>query len=163
MSTITVTGNITRQPEGSELSTGKFLARFSIAENRTITYRDGREPETAVSYFDVVAWEELGENILCLPKGARVTVVGRMTQHSWEDAEGNKRSKLEITADDVAASLRWAKVTIEKNQRKMSPEEEASYEKSRPSQGRSKPKAAPREEFSTADEDGDEFFEPNWD
>ena len=69
-------------------------------------------------FFDCVAWESLAENISeSLEKGCRVTVTGRIEQRSWTTPEGDKRSKLEVVADDVAPSLRWASAQVVKNER----------------------------------------------
>jgi single-strand DNA-binding protein len=53
-----------------------------------------------------------------LSKGARVIVTGRLEQRSWETSEGEKRSKVEVVADEVGPSLRWATAKVEKNNRK---------------------------------------------
>ena len=67
----------------------------------------------------MVCWGQLAENTAqSLAKGARVLVSGRLDQRSWETAEHERRSKIEITADEVAPSLRWATATITKNERR---------------------------------------------
>ena len=67
----------------------------------------------------MVCWGQLAENAAqSLSKGARVLVSGRLDQRSWETAEHERRSKIEITADEVAPSLRWATATITKNERR---------------------------------------------
>ena len=79
----------------------------------------GQEWEESTSFFDVVAWGGLAENIAqCLTRGDRVVVDGRLDQRSWENTDGDKRSKVEITANEVAPSLRWATVEITKNERR---------------------------------------------
>ena len=77
--------------------------------------RDG-EWQEETSFFNVVAFGPMGENVADLPKGARVVVFGRLNQRTWEK-DGEKRSTVEVTADDIGASLRWATVTINKNER----------------------------------------------
>jgi single stranded DNA-binding protein len=65
--------------------------------------------EETTSFFDVVAWGTLAENLAdSLRRGDRVVVEGRLDQRSWENNQGEKRSKIEITANEVAPSLRWA-------------------------------------------------------
>ncbi len=49
-------------------------------------------------------------------KGARVIVYGRLDQRSWENQEGERRSKVEIVADDVAPSLKWATAEVTRNE-----------------------------------------------
>ena len=66
----------------------------------------------------MVAWGSLAENLAdSVHRGDRVVVEGRLDQRGWENNQGEKRSKIEITANEVAPSLRWATVEISKNQR----------------------------------------------
>lgn len=116
---VTVTGNITRDPELRFTPSGAAVANFGIAVNRRWQNRQTNEWEEQVSYFDVTAWNQLAENSAeSLTKGSRVTVTGRLEQRSWETSDGERRSKIEIVADDIAASLRWATVDITKNERR---------------------------------------------
>ena len=50
-------------------------------------------------------------------KGTRIIATGRVKQDSWEDAEGNKRSKLAMVADEIGPSLRWARAEVERIER----------------------------------------------
>ena len=80
--------------------------------------RQSQEWAESTSFFDVVAWRELAENATeSLARGTRVTVTGRLEQRSWETPEGQKRSKVEINATDIAASLRWATAKVTKTER----------------------------------------------
>ena len=109
--TVTITGNATREPELRYTPSGQAVASFGVAVNRRWQNRQTQEWEEAVSFFDVTAWSQLAENIAeSVAKGTRVTVTGRLDQRSWETPEGDKRSKIEIVADDIAVSLRWATV-----------------------------------------------------
>lgn len=111
--TITLSGNVTRDPELRYTTGGKAVASFGLAVNRR--YQVGGEWQEQTSFFDVVAWGPLGENAAgSLTKGNRIVVTGRMDQRNWETEAGDKRSKLELVADDIGASLRWAKVKIDK-------------------------------------------------
>lgn len=111
--TITLSGNVTRDPELRYTTGGKAVASFGLAVNRR--YQVGGEWQEQTSFFDVVAWGPLGENAAgSLTKGNRIVVSGRMDQRNWETEAGDKRSKLELVADDIGASLRWAKVQIDK-------------------------------------------------
>jgi len=66
----------------------------------------------------VVAWRKLAENATqSLARGTRVTVTGRLEQRSWETPEGQRRSKVEINASDIATSLVWATAKVTKNER----------------------------------------------
>ena len=116
--TITITGNLTRDPELRFTPSGQATTSFGIAVNRRWLNRDADTWEESTSFFDVVAWRELAENATeSLARGTRVTVTGRLEQRSWESTEGEKRSKVEVVADDVATSLRWATAKVTKNER----------------------------------------------
>jgi single-strand DNA-binding protein len=116
--TVTIAGNLTRDPEVRFTPGGQATASFAIAVNRTWTDRQSQERKESTSFFDVVAWGTLAENAATsLAKGTRVVVTGRLDQRSWETAEGDKRSKVEITADELAPSLRWATVQVTRNER----------------------------------------------
>ena len=115
---ITLMGNVTRDPELRFTPSGQGVASFGLAVNRRWQNRQTNEWEEAVSFFDVVAWGTLGENISeSLTKGTRVIVVGRLDQRSWETENGEKRSKVEIVADEIGPSLRWATAEVSKNER----------------------------------------------
>lgn len=116
--TVTITGNATREPELRFTPSGQAVASFGVAVNRRWQNRQTQEWEEAVSFFDVTAWAQLAENLAeSVTKGTRVTVTGRLDQRSWETQDGDKRSKVEIVADDVAISLRWATAEVMKNER----------------------------------------------
>jgi single-strand DNA-binding protein len=115
---VTVTGNATREPELRFTPSGQAVANFGIAVNRRWQNRQTQEWEEAVSFFDITAWSQLAENAAeTVAKGTRVTVTGRLDQRSWETQDGDKRSKVEIVADDIAVSLRWATAEVNRNER----------------------------------------------
>lgn len=89
-------GRLTRDPEVRTTSTGKTITSFSLAVDR------GGQDDQA-DFFDVTAWEKLGELVSqYLTKGRRCLVQGRLRQDSWDDKEtGKKRSKVEVVATDV--------------------------------------------------------------
>ena len=112
---VTVVGNVTRDPELRFTPSGAAVATFGLAWNRRSQNARG-EMEEQVSFFDVTCWRQLAENIAeSLTKGTRVIVYGRLEQRSWETQDGERRSKVEIVADDVAPSLRWATAEITRN------------------------------------------------
>lgn len=116
---LTLIGNVTRDPELRFTPSGQGVASFGIAVNRKWQNRQTNEWEEQTSFFDVVAWGSLGENVAeACQKGERVIVVGRLDQRSWETEGGDKRSKVEIVADEVGPSLRWATATVSKNERR---------------------------------------------
>lgn len=117
--TITVVGNLTRDPELRYTPSGAPKASFGMAVNRRWQNRNTQEWEEATSFFNVVCWRDMAENVAeSLPKGARVVVTGRLEQRSWETDEGERRSVVEIVADEVGPSLRWATADITKNDRR---------------------------------------------
>jgi single-strand DNA-binding protein len=93
-------GNLTRDPELRQTPSGQSVASFSLALNRSYKDQSG-EWQEATDYIDVVAWGPLGERVSqYLSKGRRVLVQGRLQSRSWEQ-EGQKRSKVEVLANDV--------------------------------------------------------------
>jgi single-strand DNA-binding protein len=116
---VSIVGNLTREPELRFTPTGQATATFGVAVNRRWQNRQNGEWEESTSFIDVVCWGSLAENATqSLAKGARVLVTGRLDQRSWETPEHERRSKVEITADEIAPSLRWATVVIQKNERR---------------------------------------------
>jgi single-strand DNA-binding protein len=116
--TVTVIGNVTRDPELRFTPSGQAIATFGLAVNRRWQNRQTQEWEEQVSFFDVTCWAQLGQNVSdSLNKGARVIVSGRLEQRSWETDQGEKRSKVEIVADEVGPSLRWATAEVTRNER----------------------------------------------
>ena len=117
--TVVLVGNITRDPELRFTPTGQATATFGLAVNRRWQNRQTQEWEEATSFFDVVCWREMAENAAeSLTRGSRVIVTGRLDQRSWENQEGEKRSKIEVTADEIGPSLRWATAQVTKNERR---------------------------------------------
>jgi single-strand DNA-binding protein len=116
--TITVVGNVTRDPELKFLNSGQAALRLSIAVSRRWQNRQTQEWEEKTSFFDVQCYGPMAENAAnSLQKGARIIVTGRMEQRSWETENGEKRSAFEIVADEVAPSLRWATASVTKTPR----------------------------------------------
>ena len=116
---VTLVGNVTRDPELRFTPNGQATASFGLAVNRRWQNRQTQEWEEATSFFDVVCWREMAENVSeSLTRGARVIVTGRLEQRSWETPEGDKRSRIEVIADELGPSLRWATAQIVKNERR---------------------------------------------
>ena len=112
-------GNVTRDPELRFTNTGQANVTFGLAVNRRWQNRQTQEWEEATSFFDVVCWREMAENVSeTITRGARVMVAGRLEQRSWETQEGDRRSKVEVVADEIGPSLRWATAQITKNERR---------------------------------------------
>jgi single-strand DNA-binding protein len=116
---VVLVGNVTRDPELRFTNTGQPTASFGLAVNRRWQNRQTQEWEEATSFFDVVCWREMAENVSeSLTRGARVVVAGRLEQRSWETTDGDRRSKVEVVADEIGPSLRWATAQVTKNDRR---------------------------------------------
>src|SRR5947209_10808529 len=117
--TVTLVGNLTRDPELRYTPTGQATCQFGLAVNRVWTDRQSNERNEAVSFFNVTAWREMAENAgESLTKGSRVIVTGRLEQRSWETPDGDKRSVVEVVADEIGPSLRWATAQVVRNERR---------------------------------------------
>lgn len=93
-------GNLTRDPELRQTPNGQNVCSFSLALNRSYKGSDGNWQE-ATDFIDVVAWGPLGERVAqYLSKGRPALVNGRLQSRSWEQ-DGQKRSKVEVVAQDV--------------------------------------------------------------
>jgi single-strand DNA-binding protein len=117
--TVVLVGNLTRDPELRYTPAGAATCQFGLAVNRRWQNRQTSEWEEATSFFNVVAWREMAENAgESLTKGSRVIVTGRLEQRSWETPEGEKRSVVEVVADEIGPSLRWATAQVVRNERR---------------------------------------------
>ena len=112
-STVTIVGNLTRDPELRFTAGGKGVASFGVAVGRR--FQQNGEWQEKTSFFNVTAWDTLGENVAAsLTKGTRVLVTGRLEQREYETKEGEKRNVVEIVADEIGPSLRWARAEVER-------------------------------------------------
>jgi single-strand DNA-binding protein len=103
---ITLTGNLTADPEIRYFDSGTAKAEFSVAVNRVWNDANGEKKEQT-SYFKVEAWKYLAEDVArVLTKGVRVTVKGTIEQKTWDDKEtGDKRSIFIVTASQIGLGL----------------------------------------------------------
>jgi single-strand DNA-binding protein len=116
-STVTVVGNLTRDPELRFTQGGRAICTLGLAVSRR--YQVNNEWQEQTSFFNAVAWAQLGENAAAsLTKGMRVMVTGRLEQRSYDTSEGEKRSVVEIVADEIGPSLRWATAAVDRNDRR---------------------------------------------
>ena len=110
---VSLVGNLTRDPELRYTTGGRGVASFGLAVNRR--WQQNGEWQEDVSFFNIVAWGDLGENAAAsLNKGNRVVVTGRLEQRSYETKEGEKRNVTEVIADELGPSLRWAQAQVER-------------------------------------------------
>jgi len=116
--TVTLVGNLTRDPELRYTPSGQATVTFGLAVNRRWQNRQTQEWEEATSFFDIVCWRELAQNVSeTLTRGTRVIVTGRLEQRTWESPDGERRSKIEVVADELGPSLRWATASVVRNER----------------------------------------------
>jgi single-strand DNA-binding protein len=102
--TTAIVGNLTDDPEVRYTEGGIARAMFRVAVS-------GRREQEA-SFFTVVVWRDQAEHAAqSLAKGSRVVVVGRLQQRTWTAEDGSARSVVEIVAEELGASLRWATAT----------------------------------------------------
>ena len=113
---ITVSGNLTRTPEIRFSDSGTSVVRFGIAVNRK---RKNGEENT--SFYDVVAFGSTAENLAnSLSSGDRVIVAGHQEVRTFDKKDGTKGTAVEIVADEVGASFRFATASVAKNPRRTS-------------------------------------------
>jgi single-strand DNA-binding protein len=115
---VSLVGNLTDDPDLRFTPNGAAVASFRLAVTPRVrdgdTWRDGE-----TSFFRINAWRDLAENATeSLTKGIRVVVLGRLRARSWETPEGERRSVVEVEADEVAPSLKWATAQVERTSRK---------------------------------------------
>ena len=106
INTVTVSGNLTRDPEVRNLPSGQAVCSLRIAHNERFKDASGEWADRA-AYFDVTVWSGLGEWMgRNLHKGQKVVVSGRLKWREWDDKEGNKRQAVDIVADSVVPVVR---------------------------------------------------------
>jgi single-strand DNA-binding protein len=105
---VTITGNLTDDPEVTFTTGGAAVCNFRLAVTPRVKDGDGwKDGDT--SFFRITAWRDLATHIGdSLSKGDRVLVAGQLRMRSWETPEGDKRQVVEVTAEEVGPSLRWA-------------------------------------------------------
>jgi single-strand DNA-binding protein len=102
--TVSFAGNLTDDPELRHTEGGIARAVFQVAVS-------GRRDQEA-SFFTVIAWRDQAEHVAeSLAKGTRVVVLGRLHQRSWTAEDGSARSTVEVLAEELGPSLRWATAT----------------------------------------------------
>lgn len=114
---VTIVGNLVEDPELRFTPSGVAMARLRIAVNRRWRDRNDQWQEET-SFFGGTVWREMAENIAeSLQKGSRVIITGSLEQRSWETAEGERRSVVEIRIDEVGPSLRFATAQVTRTAR----------------------------------------------
>lgn len=116
---ITVVGNLTADPEIRTTGSGAAVASFTIASTPRTWNRNTNQFEDGQALFmRCSAWRYMAEHCAqSLAKGMRVIAQGRLTQHSWEDEQHQRRTSMELQVDEIGPSLRYATAQVAKGQR----------------------------------------------
>ena len=105
MTDITITGNLTADPELRFTPQGKPCASLQIAVNKRVKQPDGSWGDGPTSYYRCTAWGQLAEHVTgSLTKGARVIVQGRLEIREYETRDGQRRTAAEVQVDDIGPS-----------------------------------------------------------
>jgi single-strand DNA-binding protein len=117
---VIMAGNLTRDPDYKQLSSGQAVCRLGLASNRQFKNKQSGDMIQEVCYIDIDVWGPQAESCRqYLQKGRPILVEGRLKLDSWDDANGQKRSKHSIVADRVVflAANNAAEVANEDEQR----------------------------------------------
>lgn len=114
MTTITITGRATADPELRFSQSGQAVANLNVAVNhRRFNKQTSEWEDDGADFYAVAAWRQLAENVAeSITKGTEVIVVGTLKSRSYDDRDGNKRTVWEITADHIGPSLRYATAQV---------------------------------------------------
>jgi single-strand DNA-binding protein len=100
MNRVTLIGRLTRDAELKYTANGMAVCKFSIAVNRK--KKEGESWVDEASFFDVVLWGRQGEALnQYLQKGKQIGVDGELRQERWEQQDGQKRSRIEVAANNI--------------------------------------------------------------
>ena len=132
MNNVSIAGNLTRDPELRYTPQGQAVANFSLAVNRSYVNRAGERVE-ATDFVNANAWGKLAENVAeSLRKGNHVVVSGRLQSRTYEAEDHSKRTAIEIQAEEVAASLRFATLKVTPSARDNAKAQEAAVAQQAP-------------------------------
>jgi single-strand DNA-binding protein len=133
-STLTISGNLTSDPELTFTANGAPRLSFGVAVNYGYTDAQGEKQEKT-SFFNVTAWRYLAENSArTLEKGIGVVVTGRLEQRSYEDKDGVKRSAVDLIADEIGIATRSLE-TIERRAKQEGGDNLSKQQANRPKTG----------------------------
>ncbi|MCU0267028.1 MAG: single-stranded DNA-binding protein [Acidimicrobiales bacterium] len=115
---VTVVGNITRDPELRFTNSGMQVTTFGLAVNNRRQNRQSGEWEEETSFLDVTSFGQMAENVAeSVGKGTRVVVTGRLRVRTYDRRDGGQGTAVEVIADEIAPSLRWATAQVTKASR----------------------------------------------
>lgn len=114
---ITITGNLTREPELRFTTGGTATCSFGVAVNRRYQ-QNGEWVDAPTNFFNVTVWGQYGENVATsLAKGDRVIVKGRLDFRKYQNKEGVEVTTHDVVADEVGVSLKYATAAVTRIQR----------------------------------------------
>ena len=118
MTKIAIVGNLTADPELRFINSGAAVASFTIADTpRVYDKTSGEFKDGETTFWRCSLWREAGENAAeSLTRGTRVVAIGETKTRSYE-ANGEKRSVVEVTVDEIGPSLRYATASVTKTNR----------------------------------------------
>ena len=102
MNRVILTGNLARDPEVRYTQSGKAVATFSIAVNRTWKKATDAQTQQLTDFINIVAWEKSAE--FCskyLAKGSRILVEGRLQTRTYDAQDGTKRYITEVVSENI--------------------------------------------------------------
>lgn len=110
-------GNATKDPELRFTPAGKSVASFGLAINKRV--KDGDDwVDGDPTFVNVSAWDGLADNVAeSVVKGMRVIVTGRLEVRQYDKDDGTKGTSVDVTADEVGPSLKWATATVSRNEK----------------------------------------------
>lgn len=116
---ITIIGNLTADPELRFTQSGRAVANFTVASTPRYFDREAGEwKDGEATFLRCNIWQQAAENVAeSLTRGSRVIVSGRLKQRTYETREGDKRTVVELTADEIGPSLRYATAKVTKVKR----------------------------------------------
>jgi single-strand DNA-binding protein len=110
---VTVVGNLTGDPELRFTPSGVAVANFRLAVTPRVREGDSWK-DADTSFFRINVWRQQAENVAeTLTKGTRVIVTGKLRNRSWQTDGGEQRTVIEIEADELGPSLKWATAKVE--------------------------------------------------
>lgn len=106
--TLTITGNVTADPDFRRTQNGKAVVSFTVAASKRKKNAETNEWEDAGKLFvRATAWDLLAEAISAeLAKGMRVVVIGELSEREYQSKEGESRRSLDLNVHEVAISVR---------------------------------------------------------
>lgn len=154
--TTTLIGNTTSDVELRYSQNGKAIGNVTIAVSDRTKDASGNWVDGKTWFARCTLWGEVAEHAAgSLHKGTRVIAFGRLEQNDWEDKEGNKRSTVQVTVDEIGPSLRYSTAQVTRTERTGS----GTSAPERPGHATSAP-AVSEEPWATASVPADDWTQP---